>query len=307
MKSGGDQRERVRLLIDTDVALGIEHEGRPRDIDDGFAIVEALNSERIDLAGITTVYGNASQASVYQVANDIVALKRSTVPVRPGAVDPLPQSGSMPPTNEAVEFLAESLREAPAHLAAIGPLTNIGLLAFYHPELLDRVQSLIMVAGRSEDSPFYIGEAGPIQDFNFEHDVRAARLVLESEVTKILMGFELTSQVAVTESDLHSIHQVGTDTAEYFYRNSLAWCRWWTREFPADAGFHPWDSAAIAWIQHPEYFRHQPRGWRIREPDKENHWLECDPEYPGGTVTYCTGFVDGASAAFVRDLVAAVY
>ena len=27
------------LLIDTDVALGVWHEGRPRDIDDGFAIV----------------------------------------------------------------------------------------------------------------------------------------------------------------------------------------------------------------------------------------------------------------------------
>jgi len=241
VKSGGDHTERVRLLIDTDVALGIEHGGRPRNID------------------------------------------------------------------EAVEFLAESLREAPAHLAAIGPLTNIGLLAFYHPELLNRVQSLIMVAGRSEDSPFYIGERGPIQDFNFENDVRAARLVLESEVAKILIGFELTSQVAVTESDLHTIHRVGTDTAEYFYRSSLAWCRWWTREFPADAGFHPWDSAAIAWIRHPEYFHHQQRGWRIRELDKENHWLECDPEYPGGTVTYCTGLADGASATFVRDLVAAVY
>lgn len=307
MKSEGNQKERARLLIDTDVALGIEHEGRPRDIDDGFAIVEAVNSEGIDLAGITTVYGNACHDSVYRVANDIVALKRSAVPVNRGAADPLPQTGTMPPPNEAVEVLAASLREAPAHLAAIGPLTNIGLLAFYHPELLDRVQSLIMIAGRTEDTPFYIGDAGPVQDFNFENDVRAARLVLESDVPKVLMGFELTSQVVVTEADLQTIHRVGTETAEYFYRNSLAWCRWWAREFPADAGFHPWDSAAIAWILHPEYFHHQLRGWRIRERDKGNHWLECDPEYPGGTVTYCTGFADGGSANFVRDLVTAIY
>ena len=31
----------------------------PRDIDDGFAIVEAINIETIELAAITTVYGNA--------------------------------------------------------------------------------------------------------------------------------------------------------------------------------------------------------------------------------------------------------
>lgn len=307
MKSAHDQKQRARLLIDTDVALGIEDQGQPRDIDDGFAIVEAINSKDIDLAGITTVFGNASHDSVYRVAREVVALKRSRVPVRPGAERPLCQSGPMPPPNEAVEFLAASLGEAPAHLAAIGPLTNVGLLAFHYPELLNRALSLIIVAGRSENSAFFIGDAGPVQDFNFENDVRAARLVLESEVPKILMGFELTSQVVVTESDLHTIHRVGTDTADYFYRNSLAWCRWWTREFPADAGFHPWDSATIAWIQHPEYFRHQQRGWRIRELDSSTQWLECDPGYPGGTVTYCTGFADDGAHNFVQDLVSAVY
>ncbi len=304
---GHDQKARTRLLIDTDVALGIEDQGRPRDIDDGFAIVEAINSEDIDLAGITTVFGNASHDSVCRVANELIALKQSRVQVRPGAEHPLPQSGPMPPPSEAVEFLAESLSEAPAHLAAIGPLTNVGLLAFYYPELLNRAQSLIIVAGRSEDALFFIGDAGPVQDFNFENDVRAARLVLESEVPKILMGFELTSQVVVTESDLQAIHQVGTETAEYFYRNSLNWCRWWTREFPADAGFHPWDSATIAWLQHPEYFRHQQRGWRIRESDRNTQWLECDPKYSGGTVTYCTGFAGDGAHNFVQDLVGAVY
>ena len=43
------------LVIDTDVALGVWHDGNPRDIDDGFAIVEAINIDTIDLAAITTV------------------------------------------------------------------------------------------------------------------------------------------------------------------------------------------------------------------------------------------------------------
>jgi pyrimidine-specific ribonucleoside hydrolase len=225
-----------------------------------------------------------------------------------------------------VAFLAAALRERPAHIAAIGPLTNLGLLVHHHPDVLGNVRSVIAVAGRSEDAPFYIGTAGPVRDFNFENDPRAARLLLESGVPVVLAGFELTSQVVVTEQDLQAIRQMGTDAAHYFHQNSLAWCRHWTTTFPADAGFHPWDSAAISWLRHPEYFVTQQRGWRIRLVEQEQEgaggsrsgdrsyrrgvstpWLECDAEYPGNQLTYCTGFTSGGKAAFVRDVVTTVY
>lgn len=305
---------RIPLIIDTDVALGVEHEGRPRDIDDGFAIVEAINSSDLELLAVTTVYGNAPQADVHRVANEIVALKSAAVPVVSGATEALPQHGELPEANDAVAFMAAVLRERPAHIAAIGPLTNLGLLALHHPDALANVRSVIAVAGRSEDAPFYLGDAGPVRDFNFENDPRAARLLLEAGVPVVLAGFELTSQVAVTEKDLEAIHQVGTETAEYFYRNSLAWCRYWTRTFPVDHGFHPWDSAAITWLRRPDLFVTEARGWRLREVDAATSgsrdatwWLECDAEYPGNRVTYCTGFVDGGARAFVRDVVTTVY
>lgn len=316
----------VPLIIDTDVALGIEHEGRPRDIDDGFAMVEAINAPDIELLGVTCVYGNAPHDSVFGVAQDIVTLKGVDIPVLPGARQSLPASGTIPPPNEAVEFLAGILRTRSVHIAAIGPLTNLGLLAHHHPDVLGNVLSVIAVAGRSEDTPFYLGDTGPVRDFNFENDVRAARLLLEAGVPVVLAGFELTSQVAVTAQDLEAIRRAGTETAAYFHRNSLAWCGYWTRTFPVDSGFHPWDSAAIAWLRHPEYFVTEERGWRIREVDREasrsedrshggarshkvegSFWLECDAEYPGTRVTYCTGFAPGAREAFVRDVVTTVY
>lgn len=299
-------RERIPLIIDTDVALGVEHEGRPRDIDDGFAIVEAINAPDIELLAVTTVYGNAPHREVHQVAREIVELKRAGVPVVPGADAALPEEGPLPHANEAAAFLAGVLRERPAHIAAIGPLTNLGLLVRHHPDALDNLLSVIVVAGRSEDAPFYLGDSGPVRDFNFENDPRATRLLLEAGVPVVLAGFELTSQVVVTEQDLEAIRKVGTETADYFHRNSLAWCRHWTRQFPEDHGFHPWDSAAISWLRHPEYFVTEARGWRIRDVD-HTPWLECDPEYPGDQVTYCTGFSDGGRAAFVRDVVTTVY
>ena len=119
------------LLIDTDVALGVWHEGRPRDIDDGFAIVEAINSPRINLLGVTCVFGNGPIDEVYRVANDIVQLKGADVPVIKGASVAIDRDDD---SNEAVRFMADLLSQRHLTIAAIGPLTNLGLLIQHHPE-----------------------------------------------------------------------------------------------------------------------------------------------------------------------------
>lgn len=299
----------MRLLIDSDVALGAIHEGRPRDIDDGFAIVEAINDPDIDLLGVTTVYGNAPLDTVTRIAGEIVALKDAQVPVVAGAAAALEQGDSdpLPGPNAAVEFLAAALEREPASIAAIGPLTNIALLAHHFPAVLGNIEALVVVAGRSPGAPFYIGDAGPVADFNFENDVRAAGLVMSSGAPVVLAGFELTSQVTITAADLETIAARGTSSARYFYRNSLAWCRYWVEQFPADNGFHPWDSAAIAWLRRPDCFLAERRGWRIHAVAGENYWLECDPEFAGNQITYLTGFSAGGAAAFVADVVATVF
>lgn len=295
----------TRLLIDTDVALGLRHEGRPRDIDDGFAIVEAINVDDLELCGVTTVFGNAPHDAVHRVANEIIKLKNADVAVVPGAAQPLPQDGDLPGPNPAVEFMASQLAQRPMAIAAIGPLTNIGLLVYHHPEVLTNITALIIVAGRSIGASFYIGDAGPVRDFNFENDVRSAELVMTSGISLVLAGFELTSQVTITEVDLATIAARGGATAEYFHTNSLAWCKYWIEEF-AEPGFHPWDSAAIAWLRHPEYFEFETRGWQI-DRSGETPRLECDRNLPGPTVTYCTGFAPGGLDSFVRDVVNTVY
>lgn len=291
-----------KLIIDTDVALGVWHEGRPRDIDDGFAIVEAINSDAIDLLGITCVYGNGPLDEVVRVANEIVALKEVEVPVIVGAAEAM--SAEDNPTNPAVEFLAAQLRTQRLTIAAIGPLTNIGLLVTRYPELVENIEEIIIVAGRSQGADFYIGDAGPVQDFNFENDVLATDLLMQTAVPTVLMGFELTSQVCVTEADLEGIRAHGDPTAEYFYDNSLAWCRHWTKTFPIDAGFHPWDSAAIAWLLNPNWFTYESRGHQVQYEPKR---LECDASFPGPTHTYCTGFAPDGSRAFVQSVIEHVY
>jgi len=298
----------TRLVIDTDVALGVLHEGRPRDIDDGFAIVEALNIDTIDLSAVTTVYGNAPLADVDRVARELIVLKRSEVPVWRGAAAALPQHGPLPPPNAAVQHLAGLLRNQRLTIAAIGPLTNMGLLVHHFPECIANIDEMIIVAGRSPGNRFYIGNAGPVQDFNFENDVRAMAMLLETDIPLVLAGFELTSQVVITDRDLATIDARGTDTAAYLYRNSLAWFEHWTREFPTERGFHPWDSAAVAWITHRELFVSESRCVRVLPPEGiRPALLECSAAGPGRNATYCTGFVPGGAGRFVAEIVGNVY
>jgi non-specific riboncleoside hydrolase len=299
---------KIPLVIDTDVALGIWHDDRPRDIDDGFAIVEAMNIDALDLRAITTVYGNAPHAEVARVAGDLVRLKHSSVPVYHGATAALPQQGRLPPPNAAASELATLLVTQRLHIAAIGPLTNIALLVHHFPQCLGNIEQLIVVAGRSPGQRFYIGDVGPVQDFNFENDVRAMQILLDAKLPMVFAGFELTSQVAVTDADLRVIAARGTATARYLHDNSLAWFNHWTQRFPGERGFHPWDSAAIAWLTHPELFVTQPRRVRILpRVGKQPHWLECSSDGSGPVVTYCTGFVPGGAESFVAAIVDNVY
>jgi pyrimidine-specific ribonucleoside hydrolase len=299
---------KTALVIDTDVALGVWQGGNPRDIDDGFAIVEALNIDTIDLAAITTVYGNAPHPDVVRVAHELVSLKVSAAPVWHGADLALPQHGAMPPPNPAVTQLADLLARRRLHIAAIGPLTNMALLAHHFPERIANIEAMVIVAGRSPGRRFYIGDVGPVQDFNFENDVRAMQILLDAQIPMVFAGFELTSQVSITAEDLGVIAARGTNAARYLHDNSLAWFKHWTDTFPTERGFHPWDSAAIAWFTHRELFTTERRHVRILPRDgKRPALLECATSGNGPVVTYCTGFAPGGAATFVAEIVGNVY
>ncbi len=286
----------MNLIIDTDVALGVVHEDRPRDIDDAFAIIEAINDDALNLLGVTTVYGNAPLDLVNRAAQELLTVKDVSIPIVSGAASAT-RSGS----NDAVEFMAEQLGRQRLHIAAIGPLTNVGLLVKRYPERVANIESVVIVAGRSQGRSFFIGDQGPVNDFNFENDAMAASVVLESGVSAVLAGFELTSQVTVTAQDLYPLTQQGS-VGLHCYQRCQDWINFWLERFPEDNGIHPWDSAAIAWLSHPEWFIAEQRGWRLRQ-EGEVPQLETDRHFDGKQVTFLTGFAGSGAADFVQNIV----
>lgn len=315
------EQKHVSVILDTDPALGIMRDGKPQDIDDGLAIIEAINAPQLDLVGITIVFGNAERREGLRVARRLVELKGARIPVLPGAAAAAGEFDNAVLT-PAVTFMAERLAERRLTIVAIGPLTNVAALLQHFPERAKNIDAVIAVMGRSPNQHFYIGDFGPIRDFNFAKDPVSAEAVMQSGIPIVLAPFELSVQAVVTPRHLETIRSRKTASAKYLFDKSRNWVRFWMKNFPQDGGFHPWDSAAIASLIHPELLKCEDRGFRIRMVDDAAHgigdaktgrvvrkrpWLETDKSFTGGKLRYCHGFQPGARAAFIANIVAQVF
>lgn len=296
----------IALLIDTDPALGVHLDGRPHDVDDAFAIVHAAREPTIELRGLSVVYGNAPLPRARAVLERLHALGGFDAPWIAGSAGPMrSEDGTAEPDPAAADWLAARLREAPARIAALGPLTNIGLLLQRHPDVADRIPEIVFVGGRRRGRRFHIGTTGPVRDFNFENDPEAARIVLAAGVPMTCVGFELTSQLCMTTAELDRIAAHDTPVARALVEGSRDWLEWWTSRFPTDAGFHPWDSAAISWLSHPEWFVAADVTLAVEREADAGAVLNADPVGAGRRPghRFVTGFTTGGVPAFLDDVV----
>jgi len=306
----------VPLILDTDPALGLLKDGRPRDVDDGLAIIEAINSERLDLLGITIVFGNSDMPDGYRIAGELVKLKNVNVPVYRGAESPTDNH-----ITPAVKFMASELRKRRLTIAAIGPLTNVASLIRHFPKEARNIDQIVVVMGRSPDQHFYLGTYGPVRDFNYVKDTKSAKLVIESGIPMVMTGFELSSQALITHVDLKKIKKKGSASSKYLFEKSQQWLEFWHKNFPHENGFHPWDSAAIAYLNDPGSLKCEKRGYRFRMVKDEARkvgtakrkrpgqqpWYELGVDFKTKKHTYCPTFGSGGKEGFLRNIVDGIY
>lgn len=170
------------IILDTDVGT---------DVDDAFAIVQAVRSPELKLEAVTTVYGDVQLRA--RIARKLLnLLGRADVPVAAGAARPLTPGrevywggwegeGFLRPEDAAlaadprpaVDLIIETVEQAqePVTLVAIGPLTNIAMALQRQPGLARRVAAIICMAGT-----IVPGE----EEWNVQCDAEAARIVFES-------------------------------------------------------------------------------------------------------------------------------
>lgn len=199
-----------KIIIDTDPGQ-----------DDAVAILLALASpDEIEVLGITAVAGNVPLELTAKNARIVCELAgRTDVPVYAGCDRPLNRAlvtaehvhgktgldGPVLPDPQmplaeghAVDFIIETLR---AHepgtvtLCPLGPLTNIATAFQKAPDIIGRVQEIVLMGG----AYFEVGNITPTAEFNIYVDPQAADIVFKSGIQITVMPLDVTHKALVTK------------------------------------------------------------------------------------------------------------
>lgn len=282
-----------RVWIDTDPAITSGN----GEVDDGYAILQALRSPELNVAGISAVFGNTDIDNTFAMSREILRRSGHTdVPVFKG----LGEKGQRK-RNSAIDAIVMTINEGPLTLFALGPLTNMAA-ALTQPDCkLDNVEDLIFVGGRTLDLEFRAtpDQETPFRDLNFELDPKAAEDLLSLGIPITLAGWEVSSKMWLTQMDLDHLRDHGDMAAQWLSEQSQGWHDEWVANFKAP-GFTPFDTLAIGWPLVPELFGGFKAPARIRYTP-ERPLFEVDPDIDGPSVTYLRN-VD--NDAFRTDLMA---
>ena len=285
-----------KVWIDTDLSVGMTRDKRDGycDVDDGFAVLQLMKAENVEICGISAVFGNTSIENSYPLSQEMSKeFAMGEIPVFRGAGEAINLKEAN--SNEAVEALAEALRKQPMIIMAIGPATNVGLLLLKYPELKNKIQEVVLVAGRRTAQDYFkIGNKGNhAQDLNFDLDNDAFRLMFENGVPVTLCPFEISNKVWIKAADLDALAN-GDKGNKWLAEASQAWLQQWVDQ-GAD-GFNPFDVLASHYIISPEDIVSEELNARleihqddtVKENDKQvfKSYLLCDKE-AGSPVKYC--------------------
>lgn len=217
----------MRMIIDTDAG-----------IDDAIAIMMALTHPNVTVEAITTLTGNVHLSNVIPNVFTILRAMGKTVPVYPGAEQPLVADWYSAsdvhgddglgdwPERPAVEVTPESEHAALAlirlanqfpgelTLVALGPLTNLALALRLDPTFPAKIARFVFMGGTiaaQGNTPNVTAE------FNIYDDPEAAYVVLKAFPRAEMISWETTLQHAITGAQYDDLRTTPTP-AGYFLK-----------------------------------------------------------------------------------------
>ena len=253
-----------KIIIDTDPGQ-----------DDAVAILLALASpEDVELLGITAVAGNvplpltaknarivcelAGRPETKVFAGCDAPLRRKLVTAehvhgKTGLDGPPMDDPTMPLQDQhGVDFIIETLRNEPAGtvtLCPIGPLTNIATAFERAPDIIPRVQEIVLMGG----AYFEVGNITPAAEFNIYVDPEAAKIVFGAGVPLVVMPLDVTHKALTTKSRIDAFRAMGTKVGDHV----AAWTDFFERfdmEKYGSEGAPLHDPCTIAYLIKPELF-----------------------------------------------------
>jgi purine nucleosidase len=218
----------VALVIDSDCG-----------IDDAVAIWWAAIDPRVELLGITTVWGNVGvEDATVNVCRILHESGRSDVPVAIGASSPwgpapdlllsdfihgadgvadlgYPPAPLQPVDETAVELLLRLVAERPGEITVVtvGPMANIAAVLAADPTWSTRVKRLVVMGGAFVQP----GNAMPVGEANIAHDPVAASVALAADwgTPPLLVGLDVTYAATLTLDEIALAREGRTPAARY--------------------------------------------------------------------------------------------
>jgi purine nucleosidase len=217
-------------------------------VDDAVALWWALTDERLDVLGITVVWGNVD----LRIASDAVlhvldACGRSDVPVALGEVGPIGPAPDLRPAtfihgddglgntvtgaptgrvvgDPAADLLRRVVQDRPGEVSVvtIGPLSTIGQLVQSDPSFAPAVDELVVMGGSARGG----GNALPWGEANIAHDPVAAQAVVTAgwRTPPLLVGLDVTHEATLRDEEFALLAEHRTAAAAFldaplrFYR-----------------------------------------------------------------------------------------
>ncbi len=253
-----------KIIIDTDPGQ-----------DDAVAILLALASpEEVEVLGLTAVAGNVPLALTQKNARIVcelagkpdtkvfagcdapIARKLVTaehVHGKTGLDGPQMADPTMPLQEQhGVDFIIETLRAEPADtvtLCPLGPLTNIAAAFERAPDIVEKVQEIVLMGG----AYFEVGNITPAAEFNIYVDPEAAKIVFGSGVPIVVMPLDVTHKALTTRDRVDAFRDMGSNVGTMV----AAWTDFFERfdkEKYGSEGAPLHDPCVIAYLIKPELF-----------------------------------------------------
>ena len=253
-----------KIIIDTDPGQ-----------DDAFAILLALASpEDVTVLGVTAVAGNvplplteknarivcelAGKPETLVFAGCDVPMKRKLVTAehvhgKTGLDGPKMDDPTMPlQAQHGVDFIIETLRTHDAGtvtLCPLGPLTNIATAFEKAPDIVDKVQEIVLMGG----AYFEVGNITPAAEFNIYVDPEAAKIVFASGIPIVVMPLDVTHHALTTHARVDAFSALGTKVGDMV----AAWTNFFERfdkEKYGSEGAPLHDPCVIAYLIQPDLF-----------------------------------------------------
>lgn len=252
----------IKVIIDTDPG-----------IDDAMAILFAYLSKKIDLIGLTTVFGNVSVDQATTNALTLVELFNANIPVAKGTAKPIVKElksfpdfvhgkngfgdietespKSSPVQLNAVDFIIEQIMSQPGEicLVPIGPLTNIALALEKEPKIQENVKEVVFMGGAVSVN----GNVTPAAEANMLSDPHAADKALTADWPITMIGLDVTHEIVMTDDYIRKVHNKNSLCGDFIYdicKFYLDFHRSVGRE-----GLFTHDPAAIAYVINPDLFK----------------------------------------------------